>query len=86
MESVTRKPSFKSSCLVTDSKANFLFAAAPNYSGRDLYLDLKARGILVRHFETPRLKDYNRITIGSQAQMEALLAAVKELLSGGGTQ
>ena len=82
----TRQELLKLGFRVTDSKANFLFAAAPNYSGRDLYLDLKARGILVRHFETPRLKDYNRITIGSQAQMEALLAAVKELLSGGGTQ
>lgn len=66
---------------VTNSKANFLFAAAPNYPGKDLYLDLKAKGILVRHFETPRLKDFNRITIGSQEQMEALIAAVKSLLA-----
>ena len=66
---------------VTDSKANFLFAAAPNCSGQKLYLDLKVKGILVRHFETPRLKDYNRITIGSREQMEALIAAIEELLS-----
>ncbi len=65
---------------VIDSKANFVFAAAPNYSGQALYLDLKAKGILVRHFETPRLKDFNRITIGSREQMEALVAAIKELL------
>lgn len=65
---------------VIDSKANFVFAAAPDYSGQALYLDLKAKGILVRHFETPRLKDYNRITIGSREQMEALIAAIKELL------
>lgn len=65
---------------VTDSKANFLFAAAPNYPGQALYLDLKAKGILVRHFETPRLKDYNRITIGSREQMQALIDAVRELL------
>lgn len=65
---------------VIDSKANFVFAAAPDYPGQALYLDLKARGILVRHFETPRLKDYNRITIGSREHMEALIAAIKELL------
>lgn len=65
---------------VTDSKANFVFAAAPDHPGQALYLDLKARGILVRHFETPRLKDFNRITIGSPEQMEALIAAIKELL------
>ena len=66
---------------VTDSKANFVFAAAPNYPGQQLYLDLKAKGILVRHFETPRLKDYNRITIGTKAQMEALIAAIETLLA-----
>ena len=69
---------------VTDSSANFLFAAAPNYPGRDLYLDLKARGILVRHFETPRLKDFNRITIGSKEQMEALISVLEALLPSGG--
>lgn len=65
---------------VTDSKANFVFAAAPNYPGQALYLDLKAKGILVRHFETPRLKDYNRITIGSAEQMQAFISTVRELL------
>ena len=65
---------------VADSKANFVFAAVPDYSGLALYQDLKANGILVRHFETPRLKDYNRITIGSRAQMEALIAAITRLL------
>ncbi len=64
---------------VIDSKANFVFAAAPNCGGQELYLALKARGILVRHFETPRLKDYNRITIGSRRQMEALIQAIREL-------
>ena len=77
----TRRQLLELGFRVTDSKANFLFAAAPNYPGRDLYLDLRARGILVRHFETPRLKDFNRITIGSQEQMEALIAAIKGLLA-----
>lgn len=65
---------------LTDSKANFVFAAAPNMSGKDLYEKLKARGILVRHFETPRLKDYNRITIGSKPQMETLISTIEQLM------
>lgn len=65
---------------VTDSKANFVFAAAANYGGQQLYLDLKEKGILIRHFETPRLRDYNRITIGSMEQMQALISAIQELL------
>ena len=65
---------------VTDSKGNFVFAALPGYPGQKLYLDLKAKGILVRHFETPRLKDYNRITIGNRMQMEELLRAIEELM------
>lgn len=64
---------------VIDSKANFVLAAAPDYGGQTLYLALKARGILVRHFETRRLRDYNRITIGSRQQMDALIQAVREL-------
>lgn len=65
---------------VLESKANFVFAAHPKKSGLALYQQLKERGILVRHFETPRLKDYNRITIGSRDQMEALIAAMTKLL------
>ena len=67
---------------VLDSKANFVFAKHPAMSGLDLYRSLKEKGILVRHFETSRLKDFNRITIGSREQMEALLAAIDELTEG----
>ncbi len=63
-----------------ESKTNFVFAKHDAIGGEALYLALKARGILVRHFSTPRLTDYNRITIGTQAQMEALIAAVTSIL------
>ena len=63
-----------------DSMANFLFARHPDIGGQQLYQTLKDRGILVRHFETPRLKDYNRITIGSPEQMETLIATLKSIL------
>ena len=66
--------------VLTDSKANFLFAKHPKADGKEIYVSLKKKGVLVRHFDTPRLKDYNRITVGSQAQMETLLAKLGEVL------
>ena len=65
---------------VLPSKANFVFATHPKIKGKTLYLRLKDKGILVRHFDKKRLTEYNRITIGSQEQMKALLTAVKEIL------
>ena len=65
---------------VLPSAANFVFATHPAIDGRELYLRLKERGILVRHFDKPRLRAYNRITIGSREQMDALLTAVKAIL------
>ena len=65
---------------VLPSAANFVFATHPAIRGKDLYLQLKERGILVRHFDTLRLREYNRITIGSRAQMDALLDAVGKIL------
>lgn len=67
---------------VTDSKANFLFAKSSQIGGKELYLALKERGILVRHFEAARIKDYNRITIGSRSEMEQFLAQVRDLVGG----
>ncbi len=64
---------------VIDSSANFVFAKADWIGGNDLYLQLKERGVLIRHFETPRLKDYNRITIGTRDQMRALILAINDI-------
>ena len=65
---------------MTDSTANFLFAAHARMGGEALYLALKERGVLVRHFETPRLRDFNRITIGSEEQMETFLRILAQIL------
>ena len=65
---------------VIPSMANFVFAKHREIPGKDLYLALREKGILVRHFDKPRLKDYNRITIGSREQMKALVKALTEIL------
>ena len=67
---------------VTDSKANFLFAKSDKIGGKELYLSLKERGILIRHFESERIKDYNRITVGSREEMEIFLKNVGEIMGG----
>ena len=65
---------------VLDSKTNFLFAKSDKISGEELYKELKARGVLVRHFSGARIKDYVRITIGTAEQMQTLLTKTEEIL------
>ncbi|MBQ3181284.1 MAG: histidinol-phosphate transaminase [Clostridia bacterium] len=62
------------------SSANFIFAKSDKISGEDLYLKLKEKGILVRHFSNPKICEYNRITVGSREQMETLIKALEEIL------
>lgn len=65
---------------VTDSKANFVFAESPDIDGETLYRELRARGILVRYFGKGRIKNYNRITVGTRADMDELIEAIEEIL------
>jgi len=65
---------------MTESQTNFFFARHPEIPGEDLYLELKKRGILIRHFNTERIRDYNRITVGTPEQMEQLTGAIREIL------
>ena len=71
---------------VIPSTANFLFARHPSIGGEALYLALKDRGILIRHFSKPRIVDYNRITVGTKEQMATLVAAIETILKEQGGQ
>jgi histidinol-phosphate aminotransferase len=65
---------------VLPSQANFIFAKSDRISGGDLYRKLKENGILVRWFDSDRIRDYVRITIGSAEQMAALVDKIAQLL------
>ena len=65
-----------------DSMTNFIFAKHTAIDGDTIYRELRARGILVRHFSLEKIKDYNRITVGSIEQMQALVHALKEITGG----
>jgi len=62
---------------VLPSEANFVFAVHPKLGGADLYRALRERGILVRHFATPALRDGLRITVGTNEQNGALVTALR---------
>lgn len=67
---------------VLPSAANFVFAAVPAHgSAIDIATQLRQRGIIVRHFNQPRIDNFLRITIGTVEQNEALIAALKETLA-----
>lgn len=64
----------------TPSMANFIFAKHHAVGGKEIYLKLKEKGVLVRHFDTALLTDYNRITVGSEEQMRVLIDTLKEIV------
>jgi len=64
---------------VIDSCTNFVFASPPDGDGRRIYDGLYARKILVRHFSDPLLVHGLRISIGTDAEIDALLAALREI-------
>ncbi len=61
---------------VLPSQTNFVLAQQHGVSQEPRYLALKSRGVLVRYFKTPELFDALRITVGTDAEIEALLTAL----------
>ncbi|NWG31128.1 MAG: histidinol-phosphate transaminase [Rhodocyclaceae bacterium] len=66
---------------VLPSAANFVFARHPHHDAERLAQALRSRGIIVRHFRQPRIEQFLRITVGSDAQCATLIAALREILS-----
>ncbi len=62
------------------SLANFIFTRCKSVDGGTLYRALKAKGVLVRHWDKPSIADWCRVTIGSREQMDVFLAKVREIL------
>lgn len=63
------------------SSANFILTRHPKHDGEKLYLRLRERGIIVRHFQARRIQNHLRITIGTDEQMTILLAALREIIA-----
>jgi histidinol-phosphate aminotransferase len=67
---------------VLPSAANFVFARHPQHDGAALATALRERSIIVRHFKKPvRINPFLRITVGTDAQCDALLAALDGILA-----
>lgn len=65
---------------VLPSQANFLFVSYPGRDGRALLDGLRERGLLVRWWGRPEIRDWLRISVGTDQEMEALTAALEELV------
>ena len=63
-----------------DSKANFIFATHKSVSAKELFEALREEGIIVRYFNKPRIDNYLRISIGTDEQMDTMLAFLTEYL------
>lgn len=66
---------------VVPSRANFLFVTHKTANAKQLYLDLKARGVLVRYFSKPRIDNYLRVTIGTDEEMAVLFDQLAQCLA-----
>ncbi len=66
---------------VLPSGANFVFARHPEHEGAALQAALRERNILVRHFAQPRIDRFLRISIGTEAECEALVEALEAILT-----
>lgn len=65
---------------VVPSAANFVFARHPAHDAGTLAATLKDREIFVRHFRAPRIDQHLRITVGTDAECDALVAALREMI------
>ena len=62
------------------SEANFILCSVVNHDAQSIYHELRRRGILIRYFNTPILKNYIRISVGKPGHTDALVAALSDIL------
>ncbi|CAG4883960.1 Histidinol-phosphate aminotransferase 2 [Georgfuchsia toluolica] len=67
---------------VLPSGANFIFARHPQHDAAALAARLRERSIIVRHFKLPRIEQFLRITVGTDAQCEVLVGVLREIAAG----
>ena len=65
---------------IIPSYANFLFVKHPKFNSEELYIELKNRKILVRHFKGEVKSEYFRITIGTMTELKQLCLELKSIL------
>ncbi|MFA5065037.1 MAG: histidinol-phosphate transaminase [Dehalococcoidia bacterium] len=61
------------------SQANFILCAVLDRSAKDIYTGLQKKGIFIRYFETPELKDYIRISVGRPEDTLRVIAALRDM-------
>ena len=61
-----------------DSQSNFIFATHKSWPAKELFEELKKEDIYVRYFASPRIDNYLRITVGTDEEMDALLAFLRK--------
>ena len=64
----------------TDSKPISCLSPMPRFPAERIHTQLKERGIFVRYFPAPRIANYLRITIGTPAEMERLIAGASTIV------
>ena len=63
-----------------DSQTNFIFATHPEYAAKELFEALKKADIYVRYLSGERIKEYLRISVGTQEEMEQLISFIKKYM------
>ena len=65
---------------IVASRANFIFISHPKVAAQDIFTKLRAKGILVRYFNKPRINNCLRVSIGTDAEMSTMVEAVREII------
>jgi len=66
--------------IATDSKANFVFISHRSIAAKDIFVQLRDKGVLVRYFDQPRINEYLRVSIGTDEEMDAFILALQEIV------